>query len=155
MAAVDEHDNMGDFNDEIALARDADVTQKSTPDTTRRDALERSVAARLPMLGEDELSVIDTIVTRISSGGRDQYGELHIATDRRDYYAEAGDEFADALWYMAAQVVRRSNERRERLRCEAADELARTTPVEKVIGELSDTPALDLRLRGELTGGSR
>jgi hypothetical protein len=110
-------------------------------DTTRRDALARSLAARLLALEVDELRVIDVIVARISGGGRDQYGALVVATDARDFRKEAADEFADALWYMAAEVVRRADERAERLACEAADEHVtdKTRRLEEGLRELRES----------------
>jgi hypothetical protein len=43
---------------------------------------------------------------------------------------------ADALFYLAAHAVAANDRRLERLRCEAADELARTNPVEHGLREL-------------------
>ena len=121
----------------------------STLDTTRRDALARSLCARISDARRttDELRVIDVILTRISGGGFDEYGGMVLATDRRDFRKEAADEFADALWYMAADVVRRTDERLDRIRCEDADEHARTNPVEKGLEELCDAEPIVPRTR--------
>lgn len=38
--------------------------------------------------------------------GRRQYGELRLATDRRDWVHEAADEAADLSVYLAAALIR-------------------------------------------------
>jgi hypothetical protein len=112
------------------VEREAGPRPVSNPETdsTRRDAIARSLCARISddRRTVDELRVLDVILTRISGGGAEQYGGMVLATDHRDFVKEASDEFADALWYMAAHVVRTADERAERLACEAADELAKT-----------------------------
>lgn len=95
----------------------------SKGETTRRDAIARSLCARISddRRTIDELRVLDVIVQRISGGGFEQYGGMVIAKDSRDFRKEASDEFADALWYMAAHVVSKTDERLERLQCETHD----------------------------------
>lgn len=140
------------------VVRAGQLQANSAPDTTRRDALARSLCARVSDSRRtvDELRVLDVILTRISGGGYEQYGGLVIANDPRNFRKETADEFADALWYMAAEIVRVEDEKRERLECEAADELARTNPVEKGLQELCEaepivprTRAMDFDLGGE------
>jgi hypothetical protein len=108
----------------------------SNPDTTRRDALARTIASRLLSLSEDELRVIDVVTSRIIGLGRNSYEPLDLARDERDWSKEAAEEMADALFYLAAHAVAANDRRLERLRCEAADELARTNPVEHGLREL-------------------
>jgi hypothetical protein len=108
----------------------------SNPDTTRRDALARTVASRLISLSEDELRVIDVITSRIIGLGRNSYEPLDLARDERDWTKEAAEELADTLFYLAAREVAANDRRIERLRCEAADEIARTNPVEHGLREL-------------------
>jgi hypothetical protein len=104
-------------------------------DTTRRDALARSLCARISddRRTVDELRVLDVIVARISGGGFEQYGGMDLATDTRDFRKEAADEFADALWYMAAHVVAKTDERIERMQCDVHD------AVEPALAELAET----------------
>lgn len=68
------------------------------------------IAAALASLGPDELEVIATIAERAAMGRR-LYGELAIASDRRDLSAEAVEEAADGLFYSAAALVRARRER--------------------------------------------
>lgn len=127
------------------VARAAD----SISDAERRDALARALCARISDARRtiDELRVLDVILTRISGGGYEQYGGLNLATDKRDFRKETSDEFADGLWYMAAHVVATNDARLERLRCEAADEIARTNPVQKGLDELVEATPVVPRTR--------
>jgi hypothetical protein len=109
----------------------------SNPDTTRRDALARTIASRLLSLSEDELRVIDVVTSRIIGLGRSTYEPLDLARDERDWSKEAAEEMADALFYLAAHAVAANDRRLEHLRCEAADELARTNPIEHGLRELA------------------
>lgn len=69
----------------------------------------------------DELRVHHRALSR-SRGARKQYGALVLATDPRHMRGEAADEFCDAIFYMCAYEVAREDQRRERVRCFAADE---------------------------------
>lgn len=113
-----------------SVCADATVTSaQRNSDTIRKDALARSIAARLPMCSLDELRVIDTILERVLKVGRDSYSPLDLARDERDWSAEAAAELADTLFYLAAREVAANDRRLERLRCEAADELRDTEVV--------------------------
>lgn len=90
----------------------------------RRIALLRTMPARLALLSHDELRVIDTLVDRILKVGRESYAPLDLSRDERDWKAEAASEHADALFYLLCDEVSKNDARRERLYCEAADELA-------------------------------
>lgn len=117
-------------------------------DTTRRDALARSICSRISDSRRtvDELRVLDVIITRISGGGFEQYGGMDLARDQRDFGKEAADEFADALWYMAARVVSKTDERLERLRCETHDR------IEPHLSELAETTECETTGQQERTG---
>ncbi len=56
-------------------------------------------------LGTDELRVLVLVAERLAKG-RQRYGELHIASDRRDFRIEAVEELADACVYLAADLYR-------------------------------------------------
>jgi hypothetical protein len=127
---------MGDLTNRPDRARE--VRAISTPDALRQDALASSIAIRLPLCSLDELRVIDVILERVLKVGRDSYAPLDLARDERDWGREAADELADALFYLAAREVAATDRRLERLRCEAADEIARTNPVERGLAELRD-----------------
>jgi hypothetical protein len=63
------------------------------------------IAALAELLGPDELAVLELVGNGLARG-RTVYGELAIATDRRDFRAEAGDELRDALVYVACELLR-------------------------------------------------
>lgn len=90
-----------------------------------RDARVRSLCARLhdDRASLDEIIVIDEEWSRIEKG-RDHYGAMTLATDPREWTQEQCEELLDYLVYRRVAAVVRQNEQRQRLRCEAADELA-------------------------------
>ncbi len=88
----------------------------------RRDALARTFSVRLLLCNEDELRVLDVILGRLELG-RDRYGHLDLAKSR-DWDAEEAEELLDARIYRACDVIQKRDARLERLRCEAADEIA-------------------------------
>lgn len=59
-------------------------------------------------LGADERRVVVEVARRLAAG-RATYGELELATDRRDLESEAGEELLDACVYLAAHAIRRSS----------------------------------------------
>jgi hypothetical protein len=63
------------------------------------------ILAALDRLGADELEVLAIVSERLVMG-RSQYGELQLATDRRDFRHEALLELADGCVYLAAGIVR-------------------------------------------------
>lgn len=63
------------------------------------------LAALLDQLGPDELAVMEMVAHGLVRG-RQVYGELDVATDRRDLHAELGAELRDALVYAAAGLLR-------------------------------------------------
>lgn len=63
------------------------------------------ILAALDSLGADESEVLALIAERLAMGRR-QYGELHPATDPRDFGHEALEEGADGLVSVAAALVR-------------------------------------------------
>jgi hypothetical protein len=110
------------------LDRRASVRAISTPESDRdrlrrRNAVEGSLRGMLPGLGLDELRILERQAEKMLRHKR-EYGELVIATDGRNHRAEAADEHRDALFYMLVEEIKRSDERIDRLRCEAADEIA-------------------------------
>lgn len=127
-------------------------------DTTRRGALARNLCARLcnEQRSITELQVIDLLLDGIESHAP-EYGAANVETDTRDLTDELDQELGDGLFYMLLRGVKRRAARLERLRCEAADELARTNPMEHALRELRDSkpvirrphPVLDFDLGGE------
>lgn len=92
---------------------------------SRVDALGRCIAGRLALCSEDELRVIDDLLGRLEKG-RDAYGYLDLSRDNRDWAREEMEEQLDAALYRSFARVRRQNDIRDRLACEAADEIANT-----------------------------
>jgi len=82
-------------------------------DTIRRDALARSIAARLLTCNEDELRVLDAILGRLELG-RDRYGHLDLSK-ARDWDAEEAEELLDARIYRACDVLRRRDAQTSRM----------------------------------------
>lgn len=68
------------------------------------NALER-LHALAGELGADELAVLCLVAERLKIG-RERYGDLQVATDRRDFGVEALEETADGLVYAAAALIR-------------------------------------------------
>lgn len=93
-------------------------------DNAAHDALANVIASRLHALSHDELRVVDVVVSRMLSIGRESYGPLMLDTTNRDWTAETAAELADAIFYVACRAVAANDARLERLRCEAADERA-------------------------------
>ena len=67
-------------------------------------ARERIIGA-LDGLGPDEGDVLALVAERLAMGRR-AYGELHLATDPRDFRREALEEAADGLVYVAPGLMR-------------------------------------------------
>ena len=64
------------------------------------------IASALARPGPDELELLAELTVRLAAG-RQVYGQLHLAADRRDFHAEAGEELLDAGFYLAADTPRR------------------------------------------------
>jgi len=109
-------------------------------ESDRRDALARTLAARLLLCNHDELRVLDRLLERLEIG-RDRYGLLELGKPR-DWEREEAEELLDAQIYRAINAIERSDARRERLRCEAADEIA-SNPIERGLVELRDAKPHD------------
>ena len=60
-------------------------------------------------LGDDELRVLLYVASRLRMGAQ-QYGRLDLATDRRDWRVELGQEAADALVYAACAALAKGSE---------------------------------------------
>lgn len=111
----------------------SDATPKA-----ERDARERCIATIvLPGLNNDELRVLEVIGLRMLRIGRETHGPLDLSRERRDWRTEGALELADRIFYDACEEIARNDERLERLRCEAADEIACANPVEAGLRELS------------------
>lgn len=108
--------------DEAAGTREP-RTLRTDLERARHEALVRTIGARLPAFSVDELRVFDRLFDRVLRG-RVDYGPLDLARDDRDFGAEAADELTDTLFYLCARDVAANDRRLERLRCEAADEIA-------------------------------
>lgn len=82
---------------------------KSVARSARR-RVRQSLCVRLSTitarLRTDEIAVLTLIAERLLRG-RERYGELRVATDRRDFVREALEEAADGLAYAAAALMRR------------------------------------------------
>jgi hypothetical protein len=70
-----------------------------------RDRAIMALQEIVPALGDDEVRVLALVGTRLAAGQR-QYGRLDLRTDPRNWHAEALDECADGLAYLAAALVR-------------------------------------------------
>jgi hypothetical protein len=87
-----------------------EMKPQNAPALTTAD-LERVAEARTrlagiaELLGEDEIAVLEQVAVGLAAG-RKVYGELVLATDRRDFRAEAGAELRDAIVYSAAELLR-------------------------------------------------
>lgn len=93
-------------------------------DETRRDALARSLCARICRADrtEDELRVVDVLLEGIERGFA-EHGGLRLDIETRDFTDELDQELCDGLFYICARAAKRRAERLERLRCDAADEI--------------------------------
>jgi hypothetical protein len=68
--------------------------------TPSREAIERDLFVACAELGDDELRVLAYLAARLLAGQR-TYGRLDLASDRRDWREERGEEIADLLVYSA------------------------------------------------------
>jgi len=64
-------------------------------------------------LGPDEVAVLALIAERLLQGRR-RFGDLHLATDRRDFGRETLEEAADLAVYAAAGLLREKRGKREK-----------------------------------------
>lgn len=78
---------------------------RATADLERVAEARTRLAGLAELLGADELAVLELVAHGLARG-RAVYGELVIATDRRDFRAEAGEELRDAIVYSAAELLR-------------------------------------------------
>lgn len=85
-------------------------------DTTRRDALARSIAARVndERRTVDELRVVSWVLEGLEIGF-DSYGGLYIDTDPRNFVKERAMEARDLLFYTAAQAIAQRDAEAERI----------------------------------------
>ncbi|HEY1556764.1 MAG TPA: hypothetical protein VGF94_18140 [Kofleriaceae bacterium] len=67
--------------------------------------LRARLAAIAEQLGADELAALELVATGLARG-RQQYGELRVDADPRDFRREAADEIRDSLVYLGAELVR-------------------------------------------------
>lgn len=63
------------------------------------------LVARFIQLGPDHREVFDELLDK-AEGGAIKYGVLDLATDSRDFEAEARAELVDCVHYLGAQVVK-------------------------------------------------
>ncbi len=63
------------------------------------------IADYAAQLGTDELDALIFVAEGLV-GGREHYGELLVANDRRDFVIEAQQELRDSLVYVAAELLR-------------------------------------------------
>ena len=73
--------------------------------TKVRDLLKARLKTATILLNRDELEVIVWLAERMADGAT-RYGALDIATDKRDFQKEAGEEAIDGLAYLAMQSIR-------------------------------------------------
>ena len=116
-----------------------------------RDAKVRSLCARLndDRASESEIDVADALWARIEKG-RESYGPMNLANDPREWSTEQCEELLDYLVYRRIADIVRVNERLERLRCDAADELA-AMPVDRRLRNA----LIELRDSQPVIGGHR
>jgi hypothetical protein len=78
--------------------------EESIPDTLRmvtpEDDARAGLRAIILTLGFEEVLVLGRLAERLQKG-QQQYGRLHLASDRRSFRAEALEEVEDALLYLA------------------------------------------------------
>lgn len=106
-------------NDRVGRAGSA--SPAATPDSHAREALERSLRARLLSCNHDELRVLDSLLERLELG-RDRYGHLDLAK-ARDWDRELAEELLDVAVYRAVLDVRRQDVDRLELRRASAVEI--------------------------------
>ena len=70
-----------------------------------RERLKIRLKTATILLNRDELEVIVWLAERMAEGAT-RYGALDIATDKRDFQKEAGEEAIDGLAYLAMQSIR-------------------------------------------------
>ena len=75
------------------------------PPRSARPSVRMELARRIEDLGDDEVRVLLYLADRLHMGAG-QYGPLDIATDPRDWTAEARAEFADGAVYLAIRGLR-------------------------------------------------
>ena len=85
-------------------------TPTGGPAKTDRSPFENLLTV-VKRLGPDEVAVLTLIAKRLLLG-RQRYGELHLATDRRDFGREALEEAADLAVYAAAGLLREKRGKR-------------------------------------------
>ena len=66
------------------------------------------ILSRLAACSNDERKVLEEILRRIEAG-RDVYGPLDLASDKRDFAAEATEEATDWTIYRAMLAVQRGS----------------------------------------------
>lgn len=95
----------------------------ASDDNTARDALARSICARLcdARRSHDELRVVDDVLAGIERGA-DNYGAMDLARDGRDFDEETAQEFRDALIYIAMRKVAEQHRRREQISSGPSDD---------------------------------
>lgn len=77
----------------------------TSDDVRRRDALERTVSARLMACSLDELRVMDFVLGRLEVG-RDRYGHLDLAKhETRSWRRDRAEELGDAVVYTAFDAI--------------------------------------------------
>lgn len=94
-------------------------------DVVRREALERTVSARLLSCSLDELRVMDFVLGRLEVG-RDRYGLLDLGDPRRrslNYKRERAEEVADAIVYTAFDAIIEHDKRVEAIVAQADETL--------------------------------
>lgn len=74
-------------------------------DDTQRRGLVADLTRRLALASHDELRVIDRVLQRLELG-RERYGLLVLARDRRDWRREQREELLDAMIYDVADELR-------------------------------------------------
>lgn len=85
-------------------------------------ALRRSLCARIhdARRSHDEIRVIDEILTGLEKGA-ELYGSLNLASDRRNWNAEAAEECRDALVYLACAKLAERDRRVAEIEFDASD----------------------------------
>jgi hypothetical protein len=124
------------------------VRNTDATDAARVEALVRTLAVRLRLCSEDELRVLDILLRRLELG-RERYGYLDLSKPR-DWKLEGAEEILDFAIYEACDIQVKRDAARERLRAEAAAELARPATEDALVHITTPEEADDLLGRGSL-----
>jgi hypothetical protein len=94
--------------------------QQGNQDAAR--GLRTNLCARLEAFSRDELRVVDRVMQRLELG-RDRYGALDLAVDKRNWDQEADEERVDGLIYETCRDIAAHDRRVEEIARLEEDEM--------------------------------